>query len=221
MLPPGYDADDAALAAHMTELDDEPLSDLIAAVDAAEVAQKAKPVDMRASALWYATKLGWPVFPLKPGGKKPLTTHGFKDASRDPDTVRAWWTRWPDANIGVPTGRTANGGCGYDVLDIDGREGLATLATIKHAACEPGCCAEEFCHATGSLPPITARAFTPGDGKRAPGRHYYTPAAGGSNTSHALPSIDTRGDGGYVVVPPSIDSTGSRYTWLTRPTAAA
>lgn len=221
MLPPGYDQDDAALAAKMTDLDDEALSDLCAALDAAEIISKNTTPDMGKSALWYVEKLRWPVFPLRPNGKQPLTRHGFKDASLDPAVVRGWWAKWPDANIGVPTGRRENGGCGYDVLDIDGREGLATLATIKHAACPPGCCAEVFCHATGSLPPIAARAWTPGDGKRAPGRHYYTPAAGGSNTSHALPSIDTRGDGGYVVVAPSIDSTGRRYAWLTRPEVPA
>ena len=219
MLPDPVNLDDTALAAHMTQLNDEQLSDLIAAVDAAEVIAKNKPIDMGAAALWYATTLRWPVFPLRPNGKQPLTRHGFKDATLDPDKIRAWWAKWPDANIGVPTGRRDNGGCGYDVLDIDGREGLATLATIKHSNCEPGCSAEEFCPATGDLPPISARAFTPGDGKRAPGRHYYTPAAGGTNTSHALPSIDTRGDGGYVCVPPSIDSTGRRYTWLDRPVA--
>lgn len=209
--------DDDQLAAHMTTLNDEQLSDVIAAVDAAEVVAKAKPVDMLASALWYVRTLRWPVFPLKPNGKKPLTQHGFKDATLDPEQVTKWWTRWPDANIGVPTGHRENGGCGYDVLDIDGREGLATLVQIKHGECQPGCCAEEFCPATGSLPTIVARAFTPGDGKRAPGRHYYTPAAGGTNTSHALPSIDTRGTGGYVCVPPSVDSTGRRYSWLTLP----
>lgn len=221
MLPPGVNAEDAALHQHMTELSPEQLSDLCASLDATEIAAQTKPIDMGAAALWYATKLRWPVFPLKANGKQPLTRHGFKDASLDPDQIRKWWTKWPDANIGVPTGRAENGGCGYDVLDIDGREGLATLATIKHAECDPGCCAETWCSATGLLPPISARAYTPGDGKRAPGRHYYTPAAGGSNTSNALPSIDTRGDGGYVVVPPSIDSTGRRYQWLDRPQVAA
>ena len=51
-------------------------------------------------ALEYADK-GWYVHPLRREGKKPLTEHGFKDASRDEEAIRAWWDKWPDANIGI------------------------------------------------------------------------------------------------------------------------
>lgn len=221
MLPPGANLDGDALHAHMTTLNDQQLSDLIAAVDAAEVVSKAKTIDMGASALWYATRLHWPVFPLKPRGKKPVTAHGFKDASTDAEQVRAWWTATPEANIGIPTGPVADGGCGYDVVDIDGRPGLASWAKLKHATCPPGCCADVFCPALGPFD-IRATAFTPGDGvERAPGRHFYIEATGRGNGAALAPGIDYRGTGGYVVAAPSVGLSGARYSWLALPALPA
>lgn len=87
------------------------------------------------AALFYAQKLGFPVFPLhsvkngvcscgKPScdtnaGKHPRTPHGFKDASLEESEIDSWWQRWPDANIGIPTGKIS----GLIVLDIDPRNG--------------------------------------------------------------------------------------------------
>src|SRR5215471_9724485 len=68
-------------------------------------------------ALAYAQILGWRVFPLKPRTKQPLTKHGFQDATRDEKQIRESWRKWPQANIGVPTGET------FWVLDIDPRHG--------------------------------------------------------------------------------------------------
>lgn len=212
------DMNDQQLAQHMTELNDQQLSDVIAAVDAAEVLTRAKQIDMGASARYYVQKIGWPVFPLRPRGKSPLTAHGFKDATRDPDQIRAWWTEWPDANIGIPTGPLDDGGCGYDVLDIDGPDGIRAWARIKHAQCPPDCSAEQFCPAPGPFD-IHAIAFTPGDGvDRKPGRHMYLPATGRGNTTRLHgQSLDWRGRGGYVVAPPSVGLSGARYQWLTWP----
>jgi hypothetical protein len=61
---------------------------------------------------------GYEIFPLKPEGKVPLTVHGFKDATRDSDKIRAWWKRWPDANIGI-----ACGASGIIVADLDVKGG--------------------------------------------------------------------------------------------------
>jgi hypothetical protein len=173
---------------------------------------------MGTSALFYVERLRWPVFPCRPAGKAPLTAHGFKDATLDPQQVRQWWQRWPEANIGVPTGSTDQGGCGYDVLDVDSSEGLRDWHRVQHAACPPDCSAETFCPAPGPFQ-IVARAFTPGDGAdRKPGRHLYLPATGAGNTTriHGL-HIDYRGAGGYVVAPPSVGLSGARYAWLTWP----
>src|SRR5689334_24729014 len=70
-------------------------------------------------ALSYATQ-GYAVFPLKPNGKTPVTELGFKDATKDPEIIRRWWTEWPEANVGVVTGRIS----GIIVLDIDRKHGV-------------------------------------------------------------------------------------------------
>lgn len=73
--------------------------------------------DLRGAALAYAAK-GVPVFPCDPAKKKPLTKHGFKEASTDPATIAEWWERWPNAMIGMPTGKAS----GVWVLDVDNPE---------------------------------------------------------------------------------------------------
>lgn len=78
--------------------------------------------ELLAAALRYASA-GWPVFPCTPDGtaapdhKAPLTAHGFKDATTDPARIRAWWHRWPDANVAIATGEP-----GPDVLDVDNHD---------------------------------------------------------------------------------------------------
>src|ERR1035437_8572538 len=79
---------------------------------------------MLRAALDYAAH-GVPVFPCGPRAKEPITEHGFKDATTDDSQVREWWTKWPLANIGIPTGAVS----GIVALDIDpgGDESLADL----------------------------------------------------------------------------------------------
>jgi len=66
------------------------------------------------SALTLAEEYGIPVFPCRPD-KRPYTTHGFRDAGGSIEQIAEWWTRWPDALVGVPTGRAS----GLLVIDID------------------------------------------------------------------------------------------------------
>jgi hypothetical protein len=68
------------------------------------------------AALEYA-RLGWPVLPLRPGEKIPLTANGFKDASTDEATIKQWWTRTPDANVGIRVGPESN----LLVIDVDNK----------------------------------------------------------------------------------------------------
>src|SRR5690606_34972004 len=65
------------------------------------------------------------VFPLKPRSKIPLTRNGFKDATCDVEKVKRWWTRWPDANIGIVPGPS-----GLVGFDVDGPEGEATARSL-------------------------------------------------------------------------------------------
>ena len=66
------------------------------------------------AALDYAAS-GKPVFPCRVKDKAPLVPGGFKAASKDPEQLRLWWNKWPDALIGMPTGKTT----GVFVFDID------------------------------------------------------------------------------------------------------
>jgi hypothetical protein len=64
----------------------------------------------------------------KQQGKHPRTEHGFKDASKDPEQIRAWWKRWPDAPIGVATGEVSN----FVVVDVDlGKGGPDSLIELE------------------------------------------------------------------------------------------
>jgi putative DNA primase/helicase len=83
-----------------------------------------------AAALGYARR-GWPVFPCRPWpDKRPLSAHGFKDATTDEEVLRRWWSRWPNALIGTPTGLS------FVAFDVDPRHGgaetLAGLARLPH-----------------------------------------------------------------------------------------
>ncbi|MGO5251634.1 bifunctional DNA primase/polymerase [Atopobiaceae bacterium LCP21S3_F11] len=138
------------------------------------------------AALWYAA-LGVPVFPLEPGGKRPYRgSHGCKDAVTDPAQIRAWWTAAPASNIGIATGHVV------DVIDLDGAAGVKSWAGDMWEA----------------LPPIVGRART----RRPGGWHLYTPATGMGNRASMFPGVDYRGQGGYVVAPPSIVD-GVTYRW--------
>ena len=142
-----------------------------------------------------------PVFPCDPRTKKPLTPHGFKDASTNSAVISAWKRQWPDAMTGMPTGAAT----GIVVLDVDeddekGISGECTLA--------------ELIEREGNLPD-TPLALTPRGG-----RHFYFKHPGSKvpNSTRKLgPGLDVRGDGGYVVMPPSVRSDGGEYRWLRSP----
>jgi hypothetical protein len=124
------------------------------------------------AALAYASE-GRMVFACQPGGKKPLTPHGFKDASKDPEQIREWWTRWPAANVGLPIQVNEM------VLDVDRPDALAELPALPE-----------------TLQAKTPRGFhfwfkLPMNVSARPG------------VAVLGPHIDIRGFGSYVVGPPS------------------
>lgn len=194
------------------------MSDALEALGAAEILPP-KPVDLRAAALYYATRLDWPVLPLRARGKTPLVPHGLHDASCDPRVIESWWRQWPDANIGIPTGPRPAGGCGFDVIDADGPEGVAAWSALKHRHCPPQCSQEAFCDAAGGFT-VHAEAMTPGNSEigRGPGRHVYVAASGRSNTVRiGGRPLDLRGKYGYVCAVPSVNLLGAAYTWIKPP----
>ena len=90
---------------------------------------------IRDSALAYG-EAGVRVFPCVPGAKRPLTSHGFTDATTDQRRIARWWDRWPEANIGLPTGHG-----GVDVVDVDchpSGSGFATLDRARRAGLVDG-----------------------------------------------------------------------------------
>ncbi|MCG2632854.1 bifunctional DNA primase/polymerase [Bradyrhizobium sp. WYCCWR 13023] len=149
--------------------------------------------DMLAAALDYAAH-GLPVFPCLPSGKTPAVRRGFHAATTNPATIRRYWTD-PERNVAVPTGAMS----GFWVLDLDGAEGAGTLRALE---------AEH-----GALP-RTRTVLT------ARGLHVWFACQGRpvpSTVGRVGPGIDTRGDDGYVVVPPSVHPSGPRYTFLGDP----
>jgi hypothetical protein len=138
------------------------------------------------AALLYAA-LGYPVFPCVPGGKAPLTPRGFKDATRDPAQIAAWWEKYPDANIGIPT-------AGLLVVDVDGEDNAWPGDPEK---------AEDLASGPISLTPRGGRHHI----FRQPGDRTFR-----NTTSRIAPNVDTRADGGYIVVPPSVVD-GKPYRW--------
>ena len=174
------------------------LSALLHTLRTVEINPNGPDVNMGAAAKWYAEELRWPVFPIVARGKKPLSQHGFQNATTDLEDIAYWWNKWPDANIATATGHN---GCGYDVIDIDGDLGMSSVGSF----------ADE-------LPDIRAIAYTPGDGlERGPGRHLYVPCTGDGNAVGFAPGCDYRGAGGYVVLPPSTALHGVRYAWIQAP----
>jgi hypothetical protein len=145
-----------------------------------------------AAALEYA-KSGWPVFPCNPTNKQPYTPKGFKDASTDPKQVAAWWSKHPNAMIGMPTGAAS----GVWVVDVDVKpnaKGAEELADLEKA--------------NGALPK-TVVASTPSGGT-----HYYFGYVDGiGNRGGFKPGIDVRGEGGYVILPGSVRHDGCLYEW--------
>lgn len=131
---------------------------------------------------------GFAILPLRAREKIPITAHGCKDATRCHEQAATFFARHPHANLGIATGTASN----LCVIDIDGDEGEAALAQY------------------GPIPE-TVEART---GK---GRHLYFSLPNGArlgNTAGKLGrKIDSRGDGGYVVAPPSVHPNGHVYAW--------
>ena len=144
------------------------------------------------AALEYARQ-GRAVFPLIANRKEPATRRGFHDATTNPATIRRWWMARHDYNIGIRTG-AASGIWIFDIDIADGKDGEASLRKLE---------AEH-----GELP-ATMQSIT------ANGRHvwftYTCPIP--STCGRIGPGLDVRGDGGYIVAPPSIHPSGRQYSF--------
>jgi putative DNA primase/helicase len=167
--------------------------------------------DILHAALSYA-KRGWPVLPLwwvredgrcacdspncdKPGkhplGKDGMAPNGVNSATDDLDTIRTWWRRYPQANVGIATGKRSK----IWVLDVDGQAGATTLADLEHRH--------------GALP-LSVTAKTGGGQHRVFSFHGETIK---NRVKDIGDGLDTRATGGYIVAPPSVHLSGAIYQW--------
>ena len=149
--------------------------------------------DLKSAALLYAEK-GFSVFPLMPGEKRPATAHGFKDATRDPDRIRQYWSENPTYNIGIATGDVSGGLLVID-LDRNHEQGVDGI-TSAHRWQQRG----------GDLPDTVSATTCSG------GLHLLYRAEGQKSGAGILPGVDVRANGGYIVAAPSIVN-GKAYEW--------
>lgn len=155
---------------------------------------------------------GWPVFPCRShaeehvdqatgeivtlGEKTPLTPNGFKAATRFPRIIERWWSDWPDAAVGLPTGEKT----GFFALDIDNKPGGANgFDWLSEMEAEHGPL------------PDTARVTSPNGGL-----HIYFKYVVGTRNRGALGAgVDIRSEGGYVLAAGSTMANGRSYKWDT------
>lgn len=161
--------------------------------------------DLGAAAVTYSGGWNWPVFRLRPDSKEPETRHGFHDATADSATIVEEWERHPTSNVGIATGAAS----GLVVIDLDpppppktpedkpGPSGWDTVTDLQRTL--------------GPLPK-TLMVKTPR------GWHVYLRHPGVEvrcSAGRLGCGVDVRGDGGYVVAPPSRIG-GSFYGWVLR-----
>lgn len=171
-------------------------------------------MSMLEHALHYASQ-GWAVLPLhsiedghctcgnpdcNSQGKHPLISGGSRSATTNSSIIEGWWHYHPNANIGIATGSAS----GLIVVDIDhgpGKNGYQNIAALE---AEHGALPYDTCVRTGSQ-----------------GLHIYLSLEGQlipNSASKLAAHVDVRGEGGYVVAPPSLHLSGKTYEW-TNPNA--
>jgi len=150
------------------------------------------PQDIQQAALEYLAR-GWSVVPVRAREKRPLLAWQiYQQRYPTAADLRAWFARWPEANVAIVTGAVS----GLVVVDVDRQHnGEQSLARLEREH--------------GPLP-RTVEAMSGGGG-----RHLYFAHPGGHvhNKVGLAPGIDLRGDGGVIVAPPSVHPSGARYAW--------
>lgn len=165
----------------------------------------------REAAHGYAQR-GWRVFPLHgivngtctcgrsdcpSAGKHPLVRRGLYEATSDVGKIDDWWRRWRSANVGIATGAVS----GIVVIDVDLPTAFGSLARLMDYEL-----------------PMTLTGLTGGGGI------HLIYASNDDNLGNSagrlpgiedeLPGVDLRGNGGYIVGPPSLHRSEGFYGWL-------
>ena len=143
-------------------------------------------------AVELATEHGFAVLPVRPGGKIPLIRDWVNRATGDLETIRQWFEVWPDANLGVATGSKS----GVFVLDCDVDTG--GLESLDNRGIDYS---KTLVVRTGSGGLHIYYRYDPDRSIR-------------NSASKIAPGLDIRGEGGFVVAPPSIHPNGNLYQWI-------
>jgi hypothetical protein len=139
--------------------------------------------------------MGYSVIPLRPGDKRPMIKwEPFQKERPTRQMLVSWWSREPKANVGIVTGRVSD----LCVIDCDTPEAYGMVSEIMGDQSAP-----------------TTR--TPRGGNHVL-CSYEDGVTIGSDPEQ---KIDWRGEGGYIVAPPSVRSDGAAYEWITPLDAAA
>ncbi len=138
------------------------------------------------AALKY-NELGMSVIPIGNDKKPYIKWKDYQSKRATPKSINSWWKKWPDAKVGIVTGKISN----LVSLDFDTPEALdAYEATIDDLS--------------GIMHFKTGRGYQ---------YIFRWTAYGEGNKAGIMPNVDIRGEGGYIVAPPSIHSNGQVYTW--------
>jgi hypothetical protein len=131
-------------------------------------------------------KQGLSVIPVKTKGKTPLVDWKiYTQRKPTQEEILKWFQNQPNVNVGIVTGEIS----GLICVDLDGQEGIEEAKRLELVS--------------------NAEVIT-GKGKHL----YYKWQSNIQNAVRIKPGIDIRGDGGFVVAPPSIHENGKRYRWL-------
>ena len=133
----------------------------------------------------YYIQEGKKIFPCRGDGKSPLITGWQNKATSNQEVIHTWWREYPNANIGLLTGKKAN----LVVVDVDVKKGARGMESLKQLQDECGKLDTRMVH-------------TPSGGL-----HYYFSYPQGvdtlKNRANLMPGIDIRADGGLVIAPGS------------------
>lgn len=150
--------------------------------------------DLKTNLDWalYYRSIGWSVFPIPKGSKIPIVSwKKYQTEVATENEIRAWWTINPDSNIALATGKVSD----LIIFDLDAKHGRTS---------------KEF-----QIPP-TVCARSGGGGEhfffKYPESHVQS-----SNGQLFGPGVDVKGDGGYVVLSPSLHESGNQYEWIIEP----
>ncbi len=140
-------------------------------------------------ALWYASEKNCSVIPVR-GDKRPLIKwEQYQKERATEKQIKDWFQKWPDAMIGIVTGSIS----GLSVIDIDTEEGFKEIDKLIPDSI------------------LMPTSQTPKGGKHL---YFQSPEKIISNNSRIIPGCDFRGEGGYIIAPPSVNANKKHYKWV-------